>query len=185
MLGAPRVLASQARCVLIFLVLGCGDRMVISDYGSTIGSKPLNDRGEVQHRSGAHAGVDIRAKLGQHVLASAPGVVVSVSRDDDAGVAVLVRHSRRRFVLYLHLAASFVVAFDVIERGQRIGTVGLFPYSGGVPHVHLEVCTDYCPRGHASGVLRGTVRPIFAGCFSRSRAQDFRDNELTYPVLCP
>lgn len=171
--------------LLLLYVSACGDRMIISDYRSVLGSKPLGENGEHRQRRGAHAGVDIRARVGQEVIASAPGIVASVSHGDDAGTAVMVRHpGKQRFVLYLHLASADVVPFERIERGQRLGTVGLFPYSGGAPHVHVEVCTEYCPRGHQSGDLKGTERPLFAGCFRGAKSEWSNKKWLTYPVAC-
>ncbi len=159
--------------------------MIISDYRSVLGAKPLGENGEHHRRKGRHAGVDIRADIGQEVIASAPGTVASVSHSDDAGTAVLVWHpDRERFVLYLYLATADVVRRDRVEGGQRLGTVGLFPYSGGTPHVHVEVCTEYCSRGHSSGDLEGTERPVFAGCFNNRKIQSKAKKWLTYPVRC-
>ena len=91
-------------------------------------------------RKEPHTGVDIEAVVGDAVLAAADGCVFGSYRDDKAGGILLVFHpDLRRFTRYVHLDSAHVWASEWVRRGQRIGTVGLFPLSGAVPHLHWEM----------------------------------------------
>jgi len=98
--------------------------------------------------------------LGQDVVSTASGVVIHTSkRDSGYGPIIIIKHTLgynlRRFIketygietdtlysFYAHLKDIFVNVGDVVEVGQRIGTVG----EGGTksPHLHFEI---YAPIG--------------------------------------
>jgi hypothetical protein len=71
---------------------------------------------------------------------------------------------------------------ESVRRGEQIGEVGLFPDSGGVVHVHWELCRN-------SSCTREPNRtedpiPYTIGCFRRDRLYDTDRFVLTLPVVC-
>jgi murein DD-endopeptidase MepM/ murein hydrolase activator NlpD len=171
----------------IALPAGCKGRgYVISGYGSKMSpTQKLGDR--AGHRKGGHAAIDVRADVGDVVLASAPGVVVRVALDRKAGWFVQVAHEpHRRHTFYLHLQKPPVVPGQRVERGEPLGVVGMFPYSGKFPHVHLELCTRRCVRPHVEGDLEDTEDPLarMDGCFDRETRYPDDRLVLTLPIRC-
>jgi hypothetical protein len=90
--------------------------------------------GEVEQ----HAGVDIEARYGTRVSATADGDVSFAGRRPGYGLMVIVDHGGATETRYAHLSALHV------RRGQRvrdrdcIGTVGATGRATG-PHLHYEV----------------------------------------------
>jgi len=87
-----------------------------------------------------HTGVDLAAKEGTPVLASARGTVDFIGWKRGYGKLVVVRHDGRYSTYYAHLQ-SFPPALrrgQRVDAGQRIGAVG---QTGDVtgPHLHFEV----------------------------------------------
>jgi murein DD-endopeptidase MepM/ murein hydrolase activator NlpD len=170
-----------ALLIVAAAVAGCRP-LVLSPYGSRIAVGRYRDR-PPQTRYRRHDGVDIRAYDGDPVLASAGGVVIYVEFSDRYGTEIRIDHHRyHRVTQYLHLAGANVRVGDVVERGQVIGTVGLFPASDGVVHVHWGLCTrPACGAWHD-----GTEDPIeiTAGCFDPKTPYPTTSLVLTYPVAC-
>lgn len=172
-------------CVL--LCIACSRSMVLSDYGTRLGISRADDGSAVARRR-PHDGVDIRAnRRGDPAIASAPGVVLRVGYSQEAGYSVLITHRHfGRWTMYSHLETVTVEPFQSVSRGQPIGTVGLFPYSGGVIHVHWKLCTRFGCHGDDSDPLAGTEDPlsISMGCYEPSRSYPTDQLMLTYPVRC-
>lgn len=86
-------------------------------------------------------GVDLAAKTGTSVLASASGEVI-VSRtfgfNGGYGQYIVIRHQNGTQTLYAHLSENFVFAGQAVVQGQVIGAVGSTGRSTG-PHLHFEV----------------------------------------------
>lgn len=169
----------------------CGGPTVLSTYQSMIGS----NQGA---RFAAHAGVDFGDPAGAPVLAAADGQVVSLANAptyydrDTCGRGVLLSHSKfGRYTVYCHLSDVAVRQSQEVKRGDVIGYVGTTGFAGRwaatlPPHVHLELCTERCPFGHADGNLRGTEDPsgISVGCFDPKKTYPTDQLVLTYPVKC-
>jgi murein DD-endopeptidase MepM/ murein hydrolase activator NlpD len=108
-------------------------------YGCTgYGANPR--RGSCRH---FHDGIDIAARRGTVVRASADGYVYYVGRNPwDAGsraFVVLIAHAGGFESVYAHLQPRRMVAAGArIERGDVIGRIGITGRSSG-PHVHWEV----------------------------------------------
>jgi murein DD-endopeptidase MepM/ murein hydrolase activator NlpD len=67
-----------------------------------------------------------------------------------------------------------------VSRGARLGEVGLFPASGGVPHVHWQLCrAARCYWGAIDDPLKITV-----GCYASDGNYPENRLLLTYPVSC-
>ena len=89
-----------------------------------------------------HQGIDLMAPYGSDVLATAPGVVSFIGRQEhEFGNMIILKHSRGYHTTYANLDIIQVRLGQNVERGTIIGTVG----SSGrsiVPHLHYEVLKD-------------------------------------------
>ena len=139
-------------------------------------------------RTGAHGGVDFRDGQGAPVLAAAEGEVISVTEQPiGCGIGVLIAHGQfDRHTAYCHLEKALVRSGQKVRRAEVIGLVGTTGYEGGIPHVHLELCTSPCPTGHPDGYLLGTEDPLAfsVGCFDPKKTYSTDKLVLTYPVKC-
>jgi murein DD-endopeptidase MepM/ murein hydrolase activator NlpD len=91
--------------------------------------------GQVQSR---HTGVDFAGAVGTPVLAPARGVVALVDDFYLGGGVIYIDHGAGLVTGYLHLSAKHVNEGDVVEPGQRIGSVGATGRVTG-PHLHWIV----------------------------------------------
>ncbi len=104
---------------------------------------PLDDvtitSGFGERDRGAHEGVDLRARSGTPVRASAAGSVVYAGRGITGyGRLVVLRHPGGLFSLYAHNSRLLVRDGARVKRGQRIALSGRTGRASG-PHVHFEV----------------------------------------------
>ena len=92
-----------------------------------------------------HPGIDIRANLGETVLAMADGVVERVFMDDLLGKIVLISHANGMQSLYANLMDTpLVEEGQHVTMGMPIGAVGQTALikSGIVHHLHFEILVD-------------------------------------------
>jgi hypothetical protein len=87
---------------------------------------------------GYHYGVDIAAKLGDPIKASASGIVSFVGWKGNYGKAIIIDHSGGKQTVYGHLSKILVQKGQQISQGQVIGKIGLTGRTTG-PHLHFEV----------------------------------------------
>lgn len=94
---------------------------------------------------GAHgknkAAVDIGAKLGTPLVASASGTVIvakTTGYNGGYGMYVVIAHPNNTQTLYGHMSRVDVSVGQTVSQGQQIGAVGSTGNSTG-PHVHWEV----------------------------------------------
>ncbi len=85
-----------------------------------------------------HRGVDIRAKKGSPVRATADGIVEFAGRHPGYGKMVIIRHKYGFKTLYAHLSKIKTRAGKRVKVGTVIGYVGSTGKSTG-PHLHYEV----------------------------------------------
>ncbi len=85
-----------------------------------------------------HNGVDISARAGTPVMASAKGTVVASGKDRYLGNVVKVGHGNGTETWYAHLQESKVKKGDRVQRHDIIGLVGSTGRSTG-SHLHYEV----------------------------------------------
>ena len=89
-----------------------------------------------------HDGIDIAAPLGAPVVAGARGRVAFVGHIAGGAMVVILAHEDGLVSLYAHLddtlAPPPVRVGDIVEAGQRIGSIGLTGITTG-PHLHLTV----------------------------------------------
>jgi murein DD-endopeptidase MepM/ murein hydrolase activator NlpD len=89
-----------------------------------------------------HDAIDIASPVGSAVRAAAPGRVAFVGHIAGGAEVVILAHADGVITLYAHLddtlAPPPVKVGDVIEGGQRIGSVGLTGVTTG-PHLHFAI----------------------------------------------
>ncbi|MGE5246771.1 MAG: M23 family metallopeptidase [Verrucomicrobiota bacterium] len=85
-----------------------------------------------------HHGLDIVARTGTPVLATAPGTVVKSAYEALLGNVVIVDHGDGYRSVYAHLSSRSVEEGTFIDRGEEMGRVGATGRTTG-PHLHYEV----------------------------------------------
>jgi murein DD-endopeptidase MepM/ murein hydrolase activator NlpD len=87
---------------------------------------------------GGHSGINITAPKGTPVKAANNGVVSRTEQIPGYGKVVLIRHDKGMITVYAHLDQITVKRGDVVEAGQKIGTVGK---TGNVkePQLHFKI----------------------------------------------
>jgi murein DD-endopeptidase MepM/ murein hydrolase activator NlpD len=85
-----------------------------------------------------HEGLDICARPGTPVKATAEGVIIYSGWKSDFGKLVTIDHGYGYRSRYGHLAKIYVKNGQRVKRGETIGSVGSTGRSTG-PHLHYEV----------------------------------------------
>jgi len=83
-----------------------------------------------------HAGIDMPARRGAAVAATAAGQVADVGEYILSGRTVLIDHGQGAVSAYFHLDTALVAKGDMVRAGQRIGRVGATGLATG-PHLHF------------------------------------------------
>ncbi len=91
-------------------------------------------------RKRLHTGIDMRAKIGTKIYATANGIVSKARKDDPGGYGKMVRivHNYGFESIYAHLDFVNVNVGDIIKKGTLIGLSGNTGDSNG-PHLHYEI----------------------------------------------
>ncbi|MEK7175246.1 MAG: peptidoglycan DD-metalloendopeptidase family protein [Patescibacteria group bacterium] len=111
-----------------------------SIFGYFINPVPAGHKTQGLHGA-RHRGIDIGAKTGTPIYASAEGIVLKASSfgwNGGYGKMIIIQHPNNTKTLYAHMNKVDVVAGIQIARGQIIGAVGSTGNSTG-PHLHFEV----------------------------------------------
>jgi hypothetical protein len=88
-----------------------------------------------------HTGWDIRATLGQPVMASAAGTVAFTGLMQIRGNMVVIDHGYGIFSTYNHFSQVHVTRGQTITKGQVLGLVGNTGRTSG-PHFHWEIAVN-------------------------------------------
>ena len=88
-----------------------------------------------------HTGWDIRATLGQPIMASASGTVAYTGLMDIHGNFVAIDHGYGVYSTYSHFSQVHVTRGQSITQGQVLGTVGSTGRTSG-PHFHWEIVVN-------------------------------------------
>ena len=92
----------------------------------------------ISHKKSFHAGIDLVAKKGTPVRATADGVVSFVGRKGGYGNFILLNHAYGFETAYGHLNSYKVKKGEYVYKGNIIGYVGTTGRSTG-PHLHYEI----------------------------------------------
>ncbi len=85
-----------------------------------------------------HKGIDFAANIGDPVVATADGTVITATYGKKNGYYIEIQHDNTYSTKYLHLSVLHVEKGDKVSLGQVIGEVGSTGISTG-PHLHYEV----------------------------------------------
>jgi len=100
----------------------------------------------VRRSHGYHKGLDLTAKRGTPVAATADGKVIFADWGGTYGRLIKVRHANGYETRYAHLSRILVKKNERVKRGQVIGGVGNTGNAGNtLPHLHYEIRRN----GHA------------------------------------
>jgi murein DD-endopeptidase MepM/ murein hydrolase activator NlpD len=86
----------------------------------------------------AHSGIDIRAKIGTPVIATADGIIAKAAMEGDWGNLIVITHADGYETWYAHLNGFNINENQAVKKGDIIGYVGNTGRSSG-PHLHYEV----------------------------------------------
>lgn len=98
----------------------------------------LNRRHPIFHDVRPHYGIDISARRGSPIVATADGVVTKAGWENGHGNMVELDHDNGLRTTYSHAARLTVRVGERVSRGQTIALVGSTGFSVA-PHVHYEV----------------------------------------------
>ncbi len=103
-----------------------------------ITSKFGRRRDPINSKSAFHNGVDIKAKMGTEVKATADGKVFKRGYDKGLGRSIILDHTNGFTTKFGHLKKIIVTKGEKVGRGQTIGLLGNSGRSTG-PHLHYEI----------------------------------------------
>ncbi len=85
-----------------------------------------------------HGGIDIRAKIGTPIIATANGTITLAKNQGDWGNLIVISHADGYETWYAHLESFNSKKNQQVQKGQIIGYSGNTGLSTG-PHLHYEV----------------------------------------------
>ncbi|MFI3257395.1 MAG: M23 family metallopeptidase [Spirochaetales bacterium] len=86
-----------------------------------------------------HIGLDFATgRIGDPIIATANGKIVSNSYSDSHGISVIIEHKYGYRTRYSHMSTTYVTLGQEVSQGEVIGTIGNTGMSTG-PHLHYEV----------------------------------------------
>jgi murein DD-endopeptidase MepM/ murein hydrolase activator NlpD len=97
-----------------------------------------SERGEREH-----SGIDISARIGTEVRATADGVIDSVGQDKKYGNLVIINHENGYKTYYSSCSEIYVKKGERVKRGDVIALSGRT--GRPVPHLHYEIRKDGVP----------------------------------------
>ncbi|MDB4292396.1 M23/M56 family metallopeptidase [Maribacter sp.] len=104
----------------------------ITAYYGAEGKHPKVNKGII------HKGIDIKAKKGTAVLATADGLIAKAAIEGDWGNLIVITHTDGYETWYAHLSGFNTNENQEVKKGDVIGYVGNTGLSTG-PHLHYEV----------------------------------------------
>lgn len=121
--------------------------LVTSEYGNRF--HPVHKTNKF------HAGLDLRGRLGDDILAAGDGIVSTAhtGNDNGCGKHVVITHSNGTLrTRYCHLSQIIVRSGDIVSKGMKIGEAGNTGTSAA-SHLHFEVYKK-------QGIEWKTVNPV-------------------------
>jgi murein DD-endopeptidase MepM/ murein hydrolase activator NlpD len=90
-----------------------------------------------------HSGIDISAKIGTEIKATADGLIDFVGKDKKYGNLVIINHENGYKTYYSSCSEIFAKEGDRVKRGEVIGLSGRT--GRPTPHLHYEIRKDDIP----------------------------------------
>lgn len=85
-----------------------------------------------------HTGIDIKAKIGTPIIATADGMITVTSNKKSWGNLIVITHDQGYETWYAHLKDFTVKENQYVAKGDIIGYVGMTGNTSG-PHLHYEL----------------------------------------------
>lgn len=93
-------------------------------------------------RSGVHKGIDIFGRKGKPIVAATSGWVIAAENLRQGGKTISILGPKWRVHYYAHLESRQVKAFQWVQQGQVIGSLGDSGNAKGkAPHLHYTIAT--------------------------------------------
>ena len=99
-----------------------------------------------------HEGLDIANRVGSTIIAPASGIVSDIQTDQFFGKTIVISHGFGIITRYAHLHKVFVRLSQRVERGDKIGELGMSGRTTG-PHLHYEVKINSIPVNPVQYIL--------------------------------
>jgi murein DD-endopeptidase MepM/ murein hydrolase activator NlpD len=99
-----------------------------------------------------HEGLDIANRVGTTVIAPARGIVSDIETDQLFGKILVISHGFGITTRYGHLHRVLVRLGQKVERGDKIGELGMSGRTTG-PHLHYEVRINNIPANPVQYIL--------------------------------
>lgn len=99
-----------------------------------------------------HEGLDIANRVGTAVIAPASGIVSDIETDQLFGRILVISHGFGITTRYGHLHRVLVRVGKKVERGDKIGELGMSGRTTG-PHLHYEVRINNMPANPVQYIL--------------------------------
>jgi murein DD-endopeptidase MepM/ murein hydrolase activator NlpD len=99
-----------------------------------------------------HEGLDIANRVGTTVIAPARGIVSDIETDQLFGKILVISHGFGITTRYGHLHKVLVRLGQKVERGDKIGELGMSGRTTG-PHLHYEVRINNIPANPVQYIL--------------------------------
>jgi murein DD-endopeptidase MepM/ murein hydrolase activator NlpD len=112
----------------------------------------------IQHQWRQHTGVDYGAPIGAPVRTIGDGQVQFTGVQNGYGNVIEIDHGKGNSTLYAHLSRIDVHRGQFVQRGQRIGAVGMTGWATG-PHLHFEFKEHGVQRDPLE-VARRNIAPV-------------------------
>jgi murein DD-endopeptidase MepM/ murein hydrolase activator NlpD len=125
-----------------------GDPLISTRYG--------RERDPFTQYEKFHYGIDLIAGRGVAVIATAMGVVSKIEDSHVWGRRIFITHSSGFSTVYAHLGTIDVGTGKKVNKGDRIGTVGLSGLTTGM-HVHYEVWHNGRPENPEDFIFPSTI----------------------------
>jgi peptidoglycan LD-endopeptidase LytH len=112
--------------------------------------------------SGVHKGIDIFAPQGRPVIAPVHGIVIYRGQLKLGGNVVAVLGPKWRLHYFAHLHDFDVHMFELVRKGEALGTVGTSGNAAGkAPHLHYAVLSVVPRPWKATTQTQGWKRMFF------------------------
>jgi murein DD-endopeptidase MepM/ murein hydrolase activator NlpD len=112
--------------------------------------------------SGVHKGIDIFARQGRPVIAPVPGIVIYRGQLKLGGNVVAVLGPKWRLHYFAHLRDSNVRMFELVGKGETLGSVGTSGNAAGkAPHLHYAVLSLVPRPWRATAQTQGWKKMFF------------------------